>query len=138
MWLRALIACDDVRLELGGTVSLIGVYADRIVVPPGDGEIVLPRLAIYTVVAGLAGATELAWRQWLSAGDTEPEAPIAEGRDPHDPGADEHRIVNLLAPLALPGPGRYRLTIELETRRERKTIDHTLVVERLPAQADAA
>lgn len=138
MWLRALIVCDDVRLELGGTVSLIGVYADRIVVPPGDGEIVLPRLAIYAVVAGLAGADKLAWRQWFSAAGAEPVAPVSEGHDPHDPGADEHRIVNFLAPLALPGPGGYRLTFEIETWRARETIEHHLVVERLPALADAA
>lgn len=132
MWLRALIVCDDVRLEAGGTVSLIGVYADRIVLPPGDGEILLPRLAVYAVVAGLTEVPELSWRQWLSAGDREPGAPVAEGRDPHDPRSDEHRIVNLMVPLALPGTGRYRLAVELETRRERRSIDHYFTVERLP------
>lgn len=132
MWLRALIVCDDIRLEVGGTVSLIGVYADRIVVPPGDGEILLPRLAIYIVVAGLADVSELSWRLWLAPDGAELGEPVAEGRDPHDPRADEHRIVNILAPLALPGPGRYRLSVELETRRERKTIDHYFSVERLP------
>ena len=135
MWLRALIVCDDIRLEVGGTVSLIGVYADKILVPPGDGEIVLPRLAIYTIAAGLTDVPELAWRQWLSADGAEPGDPLAEGRDPHDPRSDEHRIVNILAPLALPGPGRLRLVLELETRRERKTVDHYIVVERLPRAA---
>ena len=57
LWVRALVVCDDVRIELGGTVSLIGVYADRITVAPGDGDIVLGRLAIYTIVAGLTGST---------------------------------------------------------------------------------
>jgi hypothetical protein len=132
MWLRALIVCDDIRLEMGGTVSLIGVYADQIVVPPGDGEILLPRLALYTVVAGLTDVPELAWRQWLSPADAEPGPPVAEGRDAHDPRSDEHRIVNFMAPLALPGPGRYRLALELETQRERRSIDHHFTVERLP------
>jgi len=135
MWLRALIVCDDIRLEVGGTVSLIGVHAERLLVGPGEGEILLPRLAIYTVVAGLTDVGELAWRQWLSADGTEPGAPVAEGRDPHDPGSDEHRIVNLIAPLALPGPGRYRLSIELETRRERRSIDHYFTVERVAREA---
>jgi hypothetical protein len=135
MWLRALIVCDDIRLEVGGTVSLIGVHTDRLVVGPGDGEILLPRLAIYTVVAGLTDVAELSWRQWLSADSTEPGAPVAEGRDPHDPRSDEHRIVNIMAPLALPGPGRYRLSVELETRRERRSIDHYFTVERLPPEA---
>jgi hypothetical protein len=132
MWLRALIVCDDIRLEVGGTVSLIGVHADKLMVPPGDGEILLPRLGIYTIAAGLTDVSELAWRQWLSSEGTDPGAPLAERRDAHDPRSDEHRIVNILAPLALPGPGRYRLSIELETRRERKTIDHYFSVERLP------
>jgi hypothetical protein len=132
MWLRALIVCDDIRLEAGGTVSLIGVHADKIFVAPGDGEIVLPRLAIYAIVAGLTDTSELSWRQWLSSDGTEPGSPVAEGRDPHDPRSDEHRIVNIMAPLALPGPGRYRIAVELETRRERRSIDHYFTVERLP------
>jgi len=131
MWLRALIVCDDIRLEAGGTVSLIGVYADKILVPPGDGEILVPRLAIYTIVAGLTDVSEISWQQWLTADRSEPGSPVAAGRDPHDPGADEHRIVNLMTPLAFPGPGRYRLASELETRRERRSIDHYLTVERL-------
>jgi hypothetical protein len=135
MWLRALIICDDIRLEAGGTVSLIGVYADRIFVPPGDGEILLPRLATYTVVAGLSDVPEISWRQWLSAEGVEQGPPVASSRDAHDPRTDEHRIVNIMTPLALPGPGRYRLATEVETRRERKTIDHYFLVERLPRQA---
>ncbi len=135
MWLRALIVCDDIRLEVGGTVSRIGVHADKLLVPPGDGEIVLPRLAIYTVVAGLADVAELAWRQWLLADGTAPETPVAEGRDLHDPRSDEHRIVSLMAPLALPGPGRYRLAVELETNRERRSIDHFFAVERIARPA---
>jgi hypothetical protein len=131
MWLRALIVCDDIRLEVGGTVSLVGVYADKIYVPPGEGEIVLPRLATYTIVAGLREAAELSWRQWLTAEGSEPGEPVAASRDAHDPRVDEHRIVNIMAPLAFPGPGRYRLAIELETRRERRSIDHYFAVERL-------
>lgn len=131
MWVRALIICDDVRLESGGTVSLIGVFSERIYVPPGDGEIVLPRVAIYTAVAGLTEVNEVSWRQWLSPDGSEPGPPIAERRDPHDPRADEHRMVNIMSPLALPGAGRYRVTLEVDTGRERRTVDYHFAIERL-------
>jgi hypothetical protein len=132
MRLRALLLCDDVRFEVGGTMTLVGVYADRIIVGPGGPTeaIQLPRLAIYSVISGLAEATELAWRQTLLVEGSGPGAPVAEGREPHDPASDEHRLVNILSPLTLPGPGRYRLIVELETLRERRSIEHRFVVER--------
>lgn len=132
MRLRALLLCDDVRFEVGGTMTLVGVYADRIVVGPGgpDEVIQLPRLAIYSVIAGLAESNELAWRQTLIVEGEGTGAPIAEGREPHDPASDEHRLVNILSPLTLPGSGRYRLLVELETLRDRRSIEHRFVVER--------
>jgi hypothetical protein len=131
MWLRALIACDDIRLEAGGTVSLVGVYADTIFVPPGDGEIVLPRLSTFTIVGGLRDVPEISWRQSLMAEDVEPGQQIAGGRDLHDPASDEHRIVNIMTPLVLPAAGRYRIATEIETRRERRTFEHHFAVARL-------
>jgi hypothetical protein len=132
MRLRALLLCDDVRFEIGGTMTLVGVYADRIVVGPGgpDEVIHLPRLAIYSVIAGLTDASELAWRQTLIVEGEAPGAPVAEGREPHDPTSDEHRLVNILSPLTLPGPGSYRLIVELETLRDRRSIEHRFTVER--------
>ena len=132
-WLRALVLCDDVRFELGGTVTLVGVYADRIVVAPTEGQLVLPRLAIYSVIAGLTGATEIAWRHTLIEHGREPGEVIARGTEPHDGAADEHRFVNLLSPLWLPGAGRYRLAVDFETSRGRCAVEHHLTVESAPA-----
>lgn len=129
MWVRALVLCDDVRFELGGTMTLVGVLADRVAVPPHDGTIVLPRLAIYTHVAGLSGATELAWRMSLTAGGGPAGEPIAAGQEVHDGTADEHRLVHIASPLALPGAGRYRLTIELDANGERRLVDHDFTIE---------
>lgn len=128
--MRALVVCDDVRLELGGTVSLIGVYADRIAAPPGDGDIVLGRLAIYTIVAGLTGVHELAWRTSLIVDGADPGAPLAEAREVHDARYDEHRIVSMLSPITF-REGRYRLELELETKRERRTVEYRFLVERV-------
>lgn len=129
VWVRALILCDDVRLELGGTMTLVGVYADRVVVTPSDGALVIPRLAIYGVVAGLAGATELAWRHTLSEAGREPGQVIAHGRERHDPDADEHRVIHIVSPLVLPGPGRYKLAVDFETARARRTVEHHVQIE---------
>jgi hypothetical protein len=135
VWIRALLLCEDVRFELGDTMTLVGVFADRIVVEPGAGELVLPRFAIYGVVAGLTGVTELSWRQTLTL-DGEPSgSPLGQGRERHDAACDEHRIVNLVSPLVLPGAGRYRLAVEIETTRARRSLEHHFVVERARTSA---
>jgi hypothetical protein len=130
VWVRALVLCEDVRLEVGGTMTLVGVYADRIVVAPGAGELVLSRLAIYSVVAGLTGASDVAWRLTLGHADRELGDVIAHGNERHDSDADEHRIVNIVSPLWLPGSGQYRLACDFETTRARRTVEHHIVIER--------
>ena len=133
-WVRALILCDDVRFEVGGTMTLVGVFADRIVVPAGDGELVVPRLAIYSVVAGLTGTTVLGWQHHLIEENRDPGHPIAAGSELHDDDADEHRLVNIVSPLVLPGPGRYRLVVHFQTPRARCSVEHRLVIERASAE----
>jgi hypothetical protein len=130
LWVRALVVCDDVRLELGGTVSLIGVYADRITVAPGDGDIVLGRLAIYTIVAGLTGARELAWRTSLILDGADRGAPLTEAREVHDASHDEHRIVSMASPITF-REGRYRLELELEAQQVKRTVEYRFLVERV-------
>jgi hypothetical protein len=134
IWVRALILCQDVRFEIGGTMTLVGVYADRIVVAPTDGELVIPRLAIYSVVAGLTGATKIAWCQTLSQQGREFGEVIAHGNEPHDGTVDEHRFVNIVSPLWLPDAGCYRLAADFETGEAFRTVEHHLIVERAPAQ----
>jgi hypothetical protein len=129
VWVRALVLCDDVRLEVGGTMTLVGVYADRIIVQPSDGELVIPKLAIYSVVAGLTGSTELKWRHALSEAGREPGQLIAQGNERHDSDADEHRIIHIVSPLWLPGPGRYKLSVDFETPRARRTVEHHFEIE---------
>ena len=134
IWVRALILCDDVRFELGGTTTLVGVYGDRIVVAATDGELVIPRLVIYSVVAGLTGATEITWRHTLRQQDREFGDVIAHGHEPHDATADEHRFVNIVSPLWLPEAGSYRLAVDFETSQAFRTVEHQVIVERAPAQ----
>jgi hypothetical protein len=123
--------CEDVRFELGGTMTLVGVFADRLIVgATGDrSQLVLPRMAFYTVVAGLIGVTEIAWRQTLGINGASPGPPLVEGIEPHDPTSDEHRFVHFVSPLILPGVGRYRLGVEIKTALERHVVDHEFEVE---------
>ena len=132
MWFRALLLCDDIRFEVGGTMTLVGVFADRILVEPGEGPLVLPRLAVYSVIAGLSGVVEISWRQTLFAMGSASDQPLAHGRERHDAASDEHRLVNIMSPLVLPGPGRYRLVLEFETQVERGSLEHDFLVERAP------
>src|ERR1700759_5816011 len=100
MWTRALLLCSDVRFEIGDTMTLVGVFAERIIVEPGQGPLVIARLAIYCVVAGLRDINEVIWRYSLG----EPGGaggPIAEGRERHSADSDEHRLVHIMSPLAL-------------------------------------
>src|SRR5262245_52030376 len=92
VWVRALLLCDDVRFEVGGTMTLVGVFGDRIVVPPGEGELVVPRLSIYSVVAGLTGTTVLGWQHHLIEENQDLGPPIAAGSELHDGDAGEHRL----------------------------------------------
>jgi hypothetical protein len=127
--LRSMLLCDDVRFELGGTMTLVGVYADRMIVAGDGAELVMPRLAFFTVIAGLKGVTELAWRQTLRRDDGSVLVDASAAREPHDAAYDEHRLVHLAGPVALPGPGRYRLAIELEGGGQRHSAEHRFVVE---------
>ena len=60
----------------------------------------------------------------------DPGAPLAEARDVHDATYDEHRIVSMLSPVTL-REGRYRIALELETKREKRTLEYRFQAERL-------
>lgn len=141
MWLRALLLCDDVRFELGGTMTLVGVHAEHIVVDPGFGEIELPRLAIYAVASGLTGVSTIEWRMTLYFETEDSGELLSESHETHDPAADEHRVVHILSPVQLPGVGRYRLVAELQSGGQSIRADHPFTIdwaaqtnERLTAQ----
>jgi hypothetical protein len=129
VWFRTLLICDDVRFEVGGAMTLVGVYTDQLFVEPEDGALVLPRLAFCAVVAGLSGASRISWRKTLTLEGSASSFVLVEGSEPHDVAADEHRLVHFAGPLALQGPGRYRLTLDLDAADQRRTVEHRFSVE---------
>ena len=62
MKLKAMLVCEDVRFEAAGTVTLVGVFNERLIAPPRDGPIQLARFAFLAVIGGLCGVEEIAFR----------------------------------------------------------------------------
>ena len=122
MKLKALLLCEDVRVEARGTLTLVGVFNDRVFVDAvrerPDGGLELPRLAVVVVVAGLAGVEQVAFRvrtRQLEAPDPEPPNLVFEA---HDPEADEHNFVLVQSPMVFPGVGGYELMFEVDAGGE--------------------
>jgi hypothetical protein len=134
IWVRSLLLCEDVRFELGGTLTLVGVHSDRITLEPITDEILVPRLALFAVVAGLTGVSEIQWRQTIVEVETGVAVLVADDlREERDPSRDEHRFVHLAGPIALPRAGRYRFSIEVTTPGARHEATHELVIETIAA-----
>jgi hypothetical protein len=110
--LKAMLVCEDVRFEMAGTVTLVGVFNERLIAPPGEGPIQLARFAFLAVIGGLRGVDQIAFRQWIRLGDEEPgDGPMTI--EPHDPQSDEHNFVFSQAPMVFPDVGTYEVAIDL-------------------------
>lgn len=96
MWVRALLLCDDVRLEMGKTFTAVGIHSEQIYVDATDGPITLPRLVVLAIVAGLSGQDRLLWRQTLTTVGGEPAQRDRMRSEPHDPASDEHHLISVL------------------------------------------
>jgi hypothetical protein len=127
--LKALLVCEDVRFEVGGTVTLVGVFNERLLVEPGEGLIALPRLACLAVIGGLRGVEQIGFRQWIRLEDDDPEA--RELRyEPHHPELDEHNFVFSQSPMVFPDEGNYEIAIDLEIGDRRQGYRYPFRVER--------
>lgn len=128
MRLKALLLCEDVRFEVSGTFSIIGVLGERVTVAAPDGEIVFSKLAFLAVLGGLRGVEELAFRQWIRNDDT---APTTDMRiETHDPTTDEHNFVWTQSPMVFPDAGTYEVGIDVEVAGRRITYRYSFAIER--------
>ena len=130
MFLKAMLIADDVRFEVGGTMTVIGVYGERLVVPAG-APLDFARLAFITIVGGLRGVERLSYRHLLRSVDARGktrEQPLRQ--EAHDPTSDEHTFIFGEAPLAFPDVGSYELTTEIEAGVTRGRYSYTFRVER--------
>ena len=126
-----MLVCDDVRVELGGTLTLVGVHNERLIAPPGDGHIRLPKLMFVAVVGGLAGVERVGFRQRIRE-DSELVLPTGQPYtyEPHSPEADEHNFVFGDAPMVFPGVGRYEVALDIDAMGNRATYICRFKVER--------
>ncbi len=131
MNLRALLLCEDVRLEVDGTLTLIGVRNDRLCVrpPQDDGPLVIEHLAFLVVVGGLSGYERVGFR--ADVRDVEStsaaERPLAYER--HAPGADEHNFIFAYAPMVFAALGTYEIVVDLEVEMRPVAYRHRFRVE---------
>ena len=129
MKLKALLLCEDLRFEIGGTFTLVGVLGERIVVSAGPDPIVMPKLAFVVVLGGLRGVDAIHFRQWIRINDE--DLPTEElTREPHDPETDEHNFVYTLSPAVFPHEGTYEIGIDLEVEQRRATYRYAFTITR--------
>jgi hypothetical protein len=134
--LKALLVCDDVRIEADGTLTLIGVFNERLIAPPGDGPIVAAHLAVVVVIAGLTGADSVGFA--LRIHHVEEERPVlgALVAETHAPAHDEHNFVTSHTPMIFPYPGPYEIIADVEAGGQRAAYRYRFHVERRPRPND--
>jgi hypothetical protein len=130
--LKALLVCEDIRFEVGGTVTLVGVFNERLFAPPGDGEILIPRMAFIAVIGGLRGVTEIRFRQWIRLEEDDDGSDRELMFEPHDPASDEHNFVFSQSPMIFPDAGTYEVAIDLAVAERMQGYRYQFVVERRP------
>ena len=130
MYCKAILICEDVRLELNGTMTLVGVHSERLMAPRGKGPMQVPQLRFVTIVGGLRGAEALKYRQHLrpAAERERPDQPFLDEK--HDGAADEHNFVFGEGAIAFPGEGEYEFVTEVEAGGQRKAFRYRFQIVR--------
>ena len=125
-----MLVCDDVRIELGGTMTLVGVHNERLIAPPGDGPVRLAKLVFVAIVGGLEGVERVGFRQRIREASelSLPGGPLTY--EAHDPQADEHNFVFGDAPMLFPGTGSYEVALDIDAMGNRATYFSRFKVER--------
>lgn len=122
MQLRALLLCEDVRVEVDGTLTLIGVRNDRLLVRTAGTEPVrLESLMFVLVVGGLTGRERIGYRGTLHGVHNRA---LGLAYEPHAPTSDEHNFVFAYAPIELPRLGTYQFDVEVEAAEHVATFTH--------------
>ncbi len=127
---RALLVCEDIRVEVDGTLTLIGVYSDRIHVRAEPGPIVLEHMAFLLVVGGLLGVERVGFRERVRHVEDVRAAEEPIRYEAHNPEANEHNFVFGHAPMVFPDEGAYEVIVEVEAAMQMTEYRHRFRVER--------
>lgn len=131
MNLKALLVCDDIRVEVAGKLTAVGIYNERLVVGPGEGPVFMPKLAILVVVAGLTGARQISCRhRILRVGDVFEAPPRPFETHEHAGAYDEHNFIFAHSPMHFPAAGDYTVVVEVRTEAESAVYNYPFKLER--------
>src|SRR4051794_38173465 len=115
MQIKTQLICDDVRVEVGGTFSAIGIYNEQLVVD-ATSRILLPRLAFVFVVSGLQGVGKISCRHQVTrVGDANEPPPSPMEQHEHVAERDEHNFVYVRSPMEVGEPGSFLSVFEGQT-----------------------
>ena len=136
--LRAVLLCESIRIEVDGTLTLVGVCNERIVAPhddgPIDGPIALRSLTVLVVVSGLRGLSSVSIRHAIRATE-DPESRQDLALHEHDPGTDEHNFIFPRPNLAFARPGAYTLDVHVAVTGNVLRASHPFLIERAPQRS---
>ena len=126
--------CDDVRHELGNKITAIGLYGEFIGFPPGNGNVVLPKLAAVFILKGLRNVRQISIRQAISIAPATAAVPNLTGpaqemqRDL--PALDEHNIILQAIPIVFPGECTVVAKLEITADGETTQFENSIRVTR--------
>ena len=129
MFLKAILICEDVRVEANGTVTLVGVFNERLLAAPGDGPIRVQRLAFVATVGGLAGVEKVMFRHRIRNMRDADAVTAPYTSEPHDPEHDEHNFV-LRDATVFPRAGAYEFVIDVAALDDKQTFRYRFTIER--------
>jgi hypothetical protein len=126
---RAILVCEDARVDESGALWLAKVFGDRLIAPVPQGPIVMERLSIVAIVAGLTGADWIGIRHTIRARGSDPAMPVLSFH-PHDPKHAEHNFIFGHERLVLGDGGAFELDVEIHVRGQITTGHLAFSVER--------
>jgi len=127
--LKAVLLCESIRVEMDGTLTLVGMYNERLIAPAGEGPIKVTSLAVLVVVCGLRGELGLAIRHAIRAAeDGMDRGALADHA--HDPGSDEHNFIFAHPDVTFARPGLHALDVQVIVGSTKLEVTHTFSVER--------
>ncbi len=130
MQARAVFFCDDVRSEHGNKLSAMGIYNERIVFAPGEGVMILPKLAVVFVISGMRGRDEVRFRQRLAFDNAPSTADPPVQMIRRDAANDEQTFVMQITPAVFPKAGSLTAWLEIVGATPPPHFEVTVRVER--------
>lgn len=127
------IVCDDIRLELGNKVTLVGCYGNKIFVTPGFPGI-MPKLCFFFRIGNVAHKTSYRLEVTSPKTPSHKSAVVAsrEGTLTVRDAGEIAQLAVVSSPFRLPSPGKYGGKLKLGERRAYTFAFDVIVRKNLP------